>query len=67
MPFTASPLVGGDAYEMAQRLALEADAELSALPDAGEQAACLRRHWDAIAGLGWMATMVAEDAGGARW
>ncbi|MBU8544842.1 MULTISPECIES: acyl-CoA dehydrogenase family protein [Roseomonadaceae] len=65
MPFTASPLVGGDAYEMAQRLALEADAELSALSEAGEQAACLRRHWDAIAGLGWMATMVAEDAGGA--
>jgi alkylation response protein AidB-like acyl-CoA dehydrogenase len=65
MPFTATPLIGGDAYEMAQSLALEADAELSTLLDPGEQLACLRRHWDRIAGLGWMATAIAEEAGGA--
>ncbi|MGK7864636.1 acyl-CoA dehydrogenase family protein [Falsiroseomonas sp. E2-1-a4] len=65
MPFTATPLIGGDTYEMALRLALDADAELSALAEPGEHLAALRRHWDAIAGLGWMATMVAEDAGGA--
>jgi alkylation response protein AidB-like acyl-CoA dehydrogenase len=65
MPFTATPLVGGDAFEMARHLALEADAELSTLSEPTAYLACLRRHWDAIAGLGWMATMVAEEAGGA--
>lgn len=65
MAFTASPLVGGDAFDMAQRLGLEADRALASLVDSAEQAACLRRYWDSIAELGWMATAVPEEAGGA--
>lgn len=66
MPFTATPLVGGDAFDMAQRIGLEADRELATLADPAEQAICLRRYWDSIAELGWMATTVPEEAGGAE-
>ena len=65
MPFIAKPLVGGDAFDMAQRIGLEADRELANLADPAEQIACLRRHWDSIAELGWMATAIPEAAGGA--
>ncbi len=65
MPFTAKPIVGGDAFDQACSIGLEADRELALLADASEQAACLRRHWDAIAGLGWIMTAIPEDAGGA--
>jgi len=65
MPFLATPLVGGDAFEMAQRIGLDADRELATLADPVDQAACLRRYWDRIAELGWMATAVPEELGGA--
>ena len=65
MPFIAKPLVGGDAFDMAQRIGLEADRELANLADPAEQAACLRRYWDFVAELGWMATAIPEEAGGA--
>lgn len=65
MPFTAKPLVGGDAFEQACAIGLDADRELALLSDAAEQAACLRRHWDAVTAQGWMTTAIPEDAGGA--
>ncbi|MBW6400673.1 acyl-CoA dehydrogenase family protein [Roseomonas sp. HJA6] len=65
MPFTAKPIVGGDAFDQACEIGRAADAELALLADAADQAACLRRHWDAIIGLGWTTTAIPEDAGGA--
>jgi alkylation response protein AidB-like acyl-CoA dehydrogenase len=65
MPFITHPLVGGDAFDMALRIGLEADRELAYLADPAEQAACLRRYWDSIAELGWMATAIPEELGGA--
>ncbi len=65
MAFTAKPIIGGDAFDQACSIGLAADAELAQLTDAAEQAACLRRHWDAITQLGWITTAIPEDAGGA--
>ncbi len=65
MPFTAKPIIGGDAFDQACAIGLEADRELAQLADATAQAACLRRHWDTIAGLGWLTTAIPEEAGGA--
>lgn len=65
MPFTAQPIIGGDAFDQACRIGLDADGELALLDDATSQAACLRRHWDAIAELGWIMTAIPEEAGGA--
>ncbi len=64
MPFTAKPLVGGDAFDLACRVAQEADQELALLADPGEQAACIARHWNAITELGWLATAIPEEEGG---
>jgi alkylation response protein AidB-like acyl-CoA dehydrogenase len=65
MPFAAKPIIGGDAFDQACRIGLEADGELAQMPDTGDQAACLRRHWDTIVALGWITTAIREDAGGA--
>lgn len=65
MPFTAKPIIGGDAFDQASSIGLAADAELAQIADAAEQAACLRRHWDVIAELGWITTAIPESAGGA--
>ncbi|MEO3474613.1 acyl-CoA dehydrogenase family protein [Roseomonas sp. CAU 1739] len=65
MPFTAKPIIGGDAFDQARSIGLEADGELALLSDTAEQAACLRRHWDAITALGWMTTAIPEESGGA--
>ncbi|MBR0650127.1 acyl-CoA dehydrogenase [Roseomonas terrae] len=65
MPFTAKPIIGGDAFDQACKIGLEVDGELAQLADAADQAACLRRHWDAITALGWITTAIAEDSGGA--
>lgn len=65
MPFLAKPIIGGDAFEQASSIGLAADTELAQIADAAEQAACLRRHWDAIAELGWITTAIPEDVGGA--
>lgn len=65
MPFTAKPIIGGDAFDQACSIGLAADGELAMLTDPAEQAACLRRHWDAITQLGWITTVIPEEAGGA--
>lgn len=65
MPFTAKPIIGGDAFDQACRIGLEADGELAQIAEAGDQAACLRRHWDTIVELGWITTGIPEDVGGA--
>ncbi len=65
MPFTATPLIAGDMYDMASRIARDADAALALNPDAAAQAACIGQLWAQVAELGWMATMVAEAQGGA--
>lgn len=65
MAFTATSIVGGDAFDQACGIGRAADAELAQIADAAEQAACLRRHWDVIVALGWITTGIAEEAGGA--
>ena len=65
MPFTATPIVGGDAFDQACRIGQEADRQLALLDDPAAQLACLRRHWDGLAELGWLGVAVAEEAGGA--
>jgi alkylation response protein AidB-like acyl-CoA dehydrogenase len=64
MPFSATPLVAGDAFELASRFATETEAELSQLPDAAAEAACLTRAWARVTELGWPAMAVPEAAGG---
>lgn len=65
MPFTATPIVGGDAFDQACRIGQEADRQLALIDDPAAQLACLRRHWDTLAGLGWLAVAMPEEAGGA--
>jgi alkylation response protein AidB-like acyl-CoA dehydrogenase len=64
MPYTATPLIPGDAHDLAARIAAEADAEMAQLADPGAEAACLARLWARIAELGWIAIAVPEKAGG---
>lgn len=64
MPFTATPLVPGDAHELAARIAAEADAELAAVSDPAEHVALLTRLWSRVTELGWPAIAVAEEAEG---
>lgn len=65
MTFSARPIIGGDAFDQACAIGLEADRELALLTDAAAQAACLRRHWDTVTSLGWLTTAIPEEAGGA--
>jgi len=65
MGFETKPIVSGEMYDMASRFAVDAGEELAAIAEAPAQAACIGRHWNAIAELGWMATAIAEEAGGA--
>lgn len=65
MPFTPTPLFPGDAQDMARRLAEDVAARLSVAPDAAAEAAVLAEAWARTAALGWPATLVPEDAGGA--
>ncbi|WP_426959414.1 acyl-CoA dehydrogenase family protein [Muricoccus radiodurans] len=66
MPFAATPLVGGDAFDTAARIAGEVDAEIGRAADTAAEAALLSRHWARIAELGWPATVIGEAAGGAE-
>ncbi len=65
MPFTATPLVAGDAFDQASRIAAEADAGLAQRPDAAAEAAFLAQCWAQVVELGWPATILAEEDGGA--
>ncbi|MBL6077103.1 acyl-CoA dehydrogenase family protein [Belnapia sp. T18] len=65
MPFTATPIVAGDAFDQASRIGEEVDRQLALIDDPAGQHACLRRHWDSLASLGWLAVAMPEEAGGA--
>lgn len=65
MAFAAKPLVDGDAFELACRVASQADRDLALAADEGQRLACISGLWDRIAELGWMATAIPESAGGA--
>jgi alkylation response protein AidB-like acyl-CoA dehydrogenase len=65
MSFTAPPLLPGDTFDLAQRFALALDQELSGIEPAPARAACLARHWREIQTLGWTATLLPEEEGGA--
>lgn len=65
MSFAAKPLVAGDLFEASARLSTEIDQEVARLAEPAERIAVLRRRWDEIAALGWPATVVPEEFGGA--
>lgn len=65
MPLETKPIVPGEMFEMASRFAVEAGEELAAIADPAAQAACIARHWNSIAELGWAATAIPEAEGGA--
>lgn len=65
MALETKPIVSGEMFEMASRFAVEAGEELAAIADPAAQAACIARHWNAVAELGWAATAIPEAEGGA--
>ncbi|WP_421988850.1 acyl-CoA dehydrogenase family protein [Roseococcus sp.] len=65
MGFETKPIISGETYEMASRFATAASEELAAIAEASAQATCIGKHWNSIAELGWMATAIPEEAGGA--
>lgn len=65
MSFAAKPLVAGDLFEASARLSTEIDQEVARLAEPAERIAVLRRRWDEIVALGWPATVVPEEFGGA--
>lgn len=65
MLFETTPIISGETYEMASRFALDAQQELAGIADPSAQAAGLEKLWTRIIGLGWIATAIAEEAGGA--
>jgi alkylation response protein AidB-like acyl-CoA dehydrogenase len=65
MPFSAAPMVPGDLFESASRLALARDPAFARLPRPEERAAFLAEAWDEVAALGWPSVAVPEAAGGA--
>jgi alkylation response protein AidB-like acyl-CoA dehydrogenase len=65
MPFVPAPIFPGDAHETARRLAEDVAAALLQAPDAAAEFAALHAAWSRVVSLGWPATLVAEEAGGA--
>lgn len=65
MGFQTTPIVSGETYEMAHRFAREAEQELAGVADPAAQAAILERRWAQLTALGWTATAIPEEAGGA--
>lgn len=65
MPFAPAPIFPGDAHEMARRLAEGVAAELLQAPDTAAEVVCLQAAWSRVVQLGWPATLVPEEAGGA--
>lgn len=51
MSFTPTPIIGGDAFEQACAIGLEAGRELALSAD---PAATLRKYWDEIVAQGWL-------------
>lgn len=65
MPFQTTPIVSGETFEMAFRLSQEAEAELAGIADPAAQSELLEKRWAQITELGWIATAIPEEAGGA--
>lgn len=65
MGFQATPIVSGETHEMAHRFAREVEEELAGVADPAAQAAILARRWAQLTELGWTATAIPEEAGGA--
>lgn len=65
MTFQTMPIVSGETYEMAYRFAREAEQELAGVADPAAQAAILEKRWAQLTALGWTATAIPEEAGGA--
>lgn len=65
MAFQTTPIIAGETFEMAFRLSQEAEAELAGIADPAAQAALLEKRWAQITELGWIATAIPEEAGGA--
>lgn len=65
MAFTPEPLIPGDLYDGAARLAKQAAQELARLPDPADRAAALGRLWNQVQDLQWPMLMLPEAAGGA--
>ena len=65
MAYAAPPLLAGDAFDIARRVSLVLDRELAAIAAPEERMACLTRHWQEVTSLGWAATLVPEEVGGA--
>jgi alkylation response protein AidB-like acyl-CoA dehydrogenase len=65
MPFAATPLIPGDLFDSAARLAKTSDTRLALLADVPARAALLATLWDEAFALGWPAVMIPEDQGGA--
>ena len=65
MAFQTTPIVSGETYEMAHRFAREVEEELAGVADPAAQAAILEKRWAQLTALGWTATAIPEEAGGA--
>lgn len=65
MAFQTTPIVSGETHDMAHRFAREAEQELAGLADPAAQAAVLEKRWAQLTALGWTATAIPEEAGGA--
>lgn len=65
MAFSAMPMVPGDLFESAAKLAAACDGRFARLAEPAERAALLDETWGEVARLGWPAVMVPEATGGA--
>ena len=65
MAFSATPMVPGDLFDTAARLAASCDARFARLAAPAERAALLAETRREVADLGWPAVMVPEASGGA--
>ncbi len=64
MAFVAPPMLPGDLFDAASRLAASAGARLAATHDAKARSELLVVLWNEVAELGWPALTVPEEAGG---
>ena len=65
MAFSATPMVPGDLFDGAAKLAAACDARFARLAAPAERAALLAETWREVTALGWPAVMVPEASGGA--
>ena len=65
MPFTATPMVPGDLFDSAAKLASASDARFARLVAPEDRARFLGEVWRELADLGWPSVAIPEDSGGA--